>query len=138
MPENSLAARSAASGKAEFLGIAQTLNPRQWRENSKSLNCKPSFRVLRHRHVLRLEDLEAVASRMGALGAQLAQGGAPAAAAGPMRVALAAALAVLARCQSASGDEQVWRFQGLRVGQGLLCPPDGRLLPQSSRCGLGD
>ena len=57
--------------------------------------------------VLRLDELEALASRMGALGKQLAQGGSCAAASGPFRVALHAALAVLARSLDSSTDHEV-------------------------------
>ena len=61
------------------------------------------------RHVLRTEELEAVASRMGQLGGKLAQRGATAEAIAPLRVAWLAARALLRRCSGLQIDRQVRR-----------------------------
>jgi hypothetical protein len=60
-------------------------------------------------HVLRTEELEAVASRMGQLGGKLAQRGATAEAVAPLRVAWLAARALLRRCDGLQVDRQVSR-----------------------------
>ena len=75
------------------------------------LNCQPSCTRCRKSgkaaDVLRVEELEAVASRMAQLGSKLQKCGAASAAVEPMRVSRLAAHALLRRCHRLQAEHQV-------------------------------
>jgi len=67
--------------------------------------------------VLRVEELEAVASRMGQLGNKLQKSGAASAAIEPMRVSWLAACALLRRCNRLQAERQVSPAACMRIRQ---------------------
>ena len=74
--------------------------------------------------MLRVEELEAVASRMGQLGSKLQKSGAASAAIEPMRASWLAACALLRRCHRLQAERQVTLASWPRIRQrnlGLNC-----------------
>jgi len=67
--------------------------------------------------VLRVEELEAVASRMGQLGSKLQKLGAASAAIAPMQVSRLAACALLRRCDRLQAERQVTPAACTRIRQ---------------------